>query len=263
MKISVVQSSPVFGDLTKNSDEIISNCKSIESTIIVFPELAFSGYDFKTKEEALLMSEEFGTGYTGILQEISSELNKIFCVGFVERIGDKIYNAAALIFPDKKYSTTYHKVHLFFRERFIFEESQKGFFVVNYPEFDINIGPMICYDWRFPEAARTLALKGADIILCPSNLVTPVWHISTPSRALENKVYLAISNRTGTESRNGKDLAFNGGSVIYNYNGSELAKADKINNEIISAEIFPNETRDKSFNEFNDIFKDRRPNLYL
>ncbi|MDT3738460.1 MAG: nitrilase-related carbon-nitrogen hydrolase [Candidatus Kapabacteria bacterium] len=263
MKISVIQFKPQFGDLDANSKKIISYCQSIDSQLLLFPELSFSGYDFRDRNEAFSMSEEFGKGTTKILQEISSDLNKIICTGFAEKVSGKLYNSAALIFPDKKYSTTYHKVHLFYRERFVFDESEKGFFVVNYPDFDVNIGPMICYDWRFPEASRTLALKGADIILCPSNLVTTVWHIATPARALENKVYVAVANRTGIENRNNSELKFNGGSVIHGYNGTDLAKASPNDEEVIEAEIFPAETRKKSFNEFNDIFADRRKEFYI
>ena len=122
---------------------------------------------------------------------------------------------------------------------------------------------MICYDWRFPEATRTLGLLGADVILCPSNLVTDVWNISMPSRALENKVYLAVANRTGTENRNDTELIFKGRSAIYSYNGSMMAEASPNDEEVITSEIFPKQTRKKSFNEINDIFKDRQKQWYL
>ncbi|MBX3042681.1 MAG: carbon-nitrogen hydrolase [Candidatus Kapabacteria bacterium] len=263
MKISVIQFKPEFGDLEGNFHKIASYSESIESDILLFPELAFSGYDFSGRDEAMDLSEEYLKGYTGKLQEISTKLNKIICTGFAEKSSDRLHNSCCLLFPNSDYSTTYHKVHLFFRERFVFDESEKGFFVVNYPDSEINIGPMICYDWRFPEASRTLALKGADLILCPSNLVTKVWHISTPSRALENKVYLAVANRTGIENRNGNELEFNGGSVIHGFDGSTISKAGFDSEEVITAEIFPEMTRDKSFNEYNDIFTDRRPNFYI
>jgi predicted amidohydrolase len=67
---------------------------------------------------------------------------------------------------------------------------------------------MICYDWRFPEATRSLAHAGADLIVCPSNLVTNVWHKVMPARALENKVYLAVANRIGIESKGEEELFF-------------------------------------------------------
>lgn len=263
MKLSVIQFQPIFGEIKTNAEKIIDYSKTIKSDILVFPELAFSGYDFRSREEAFTFSEEFGKGYLADLQEVSTRMNKIICVGFAEKYDDKLYNSAAIIFPESNYSTSYHKVHLFYRERFVFDETQKGYFVINYTPMDITIGPMICYDWRFPEASRTLALKGADIILCPSNLVTKVWHIATPARALENKVYLAIANRIGSENRNNSELEFNGGSVIHSYNGTDLAKAGLASEEVITAEINPIETRKKSFNEFNDIFTDRRPQFYI
>ena len=154
----------------------------------------------------------------------------------------------------------YRKTHLFYKERFVFEEGNTGFPVIEYN--GLKLGTMICYDWRFPEAARTLALKGADLIVCPSNLVTGVWQNVMSSRALENKVYIAVSNKIGIESGENDMLTFNGESAIYSYDGSYLAKASKDKEEVITAEIYPAETRDKSFNEINDIFNDRRPEFY-
>jgi predicted amidohydrolase len=128
---------------------------------------------------------------------------------------------------------------------------------------DIKIGTMICYDWRFPEAARTLGMKGADLIICPSNLVTDVWQISMPSRALENKCYLAVANRIGSERRQGDELLFKGRSAIYSYNGQDFGIASSEKEEVVTADIDPAATRDKSFNEINDIYSDRRPEFYL
>ena len=250
MKITIFQFCPDFGNKKSNLELIAAKAKELNGDIILFPELCTTGYDFKNRDETLSYAEEFGGESVSIMQEIASDTGKIICFGFAEKNDDKIYNSCALLFPEKQYSDVYRKTHLFFRERFCFDETDKGFFVVDYKPADIKIGPMICYDWRFPEAARTVAMKGADLILCPSNLVTEFWHVSTPSRALENKVYLAVANRIGVESRNEKDLVFNGASKIYDYNGTVLAEASQQSEEIISAEISPLDTRDKSFNEF-------------
>lgn len=263
MKLTVYQFCPKFGKKDENLDFIKNKSIELEGDIIVFPELCTTGYDFRNREETESYAEEFAGETVSAMQEISTKTGKIINFGFVERDGDKIYNSSAVIFPEKEYSDVYRKTHLFFRERFCFDETDKGFFVIDYKPKDIKIGPMICYDWRFPEAARTVALKGADLILCPSNLVTDVWHISTPSRALENKVYLAVCNRTGTENRNDKELYFNGKSAIYGYNGSVMTQAEEIAEQMITAEIYPEKTRNKSFNDYNDIFTDRRPQFYL
>jgi len=126
---------------------------------------------------------------------------------------------------------------------------------------------MVCYDWRFPESARTLALKGADVIACPSNLVTSVWEIGMRSRALENAVFVAVANRCKTETRsldNGlkQELNFTGKSVLYNTSGTTLKQADGENDTVIEFTIDAREARNKSFNEYNDVFNDRKPSLY-
>jgi predicted amidohydrolase len=121
---------------------------------------------------------------------------------------------------------------------------------------------MICYDWRFPEAARTLALQGADLIACPANLVTTLSGKVFPARAIENKVYVAVANRIGEECLGEETLLFRGESAIYDYVGERMAQASFGNEEILYAEIDPQSTRKKSFNSVNDIFKDRRPDMY-
>ena len=155
------------------------------------------------------------------------------------------------------------KTHLFYKEHFVFSKGNTGFFVVYDKKNQINIGTMICYDWRFPESSRTLGLKGADLIVCPSNLITDLWHKVMPARAIENKVYLAVANRTGIEKSGDEELLFKGESGIWDYKGKIMAKASAEKDEILFAEIFPERTRNKSFNEYNDIFKDRRPEYYI
>jgi len=83
-----------------------------------------------------------------------------------------------------------------------------------------------------------------------------------PARAIENKVYLAVINRIGRETNAEEELFFNGESAIYNYNGERLTVAGIDDEKVITAEIFPDKTRNKSFNEFNNIINDRRPELY-
>lgn len=263
MILSVVQFEPQFGNIEANYQVVLRYVESSKCDIIVFPELCLTGYDFNSRDEAIEYAIKIQDDVKNKLTLLSQNTGKVIVIGYPEITDDKIYNSATVFFPQAEYNYTYRKIHLFFRERFIFDEGDSGFVVKYYPPFDINIGTMICYDWRFPEAARTLALRGADLIVCPSNLVTHVWHIATPARALENKVYLAISNRIGIENRNGAELLFNGGSRIYSFNGSELAKSPIDKESIISAEIIPEKTRDKSFNEFNDIFADRRTGYYL
>ena len=262
MKVAGVQFKPIFKDKEANVGKITDYVKSIEADLIIFPELAISGYFFLDKKEVSQIAEDFNGKTITHFQELSSRLDKILAIGFPEKVDDKFYNSVALLFPDSRLSSCYRKTHLFYKEKFPFSPGDSGFFVVHDEKRDVNIGTMICYDWRFPEASRTLALMGADIIICPSNLVTSLWHVVMPARAIENKVYFAVINRVGRENRNGEELFFNGESAIYGYNGERLSKAGVDDEKVIFADIEPALTRKKSFNEFNDVFKDRRPEMY-
>lgn len=262
MKISLVQFAPELFNRDKNRNYVVANIKNDKSDIIVFPELSFSGYYFLNRAESAENAYDFDSEEMNLFKQLASDMNKIIVIGFAEKSGDKIFNSAALLFPDKKFNCVYRKTHLFYKEYIAFDKGDTGFFNVYYPEFDINIGTMICYDWRFPESARCLGLQGADLIVCPSNLVTPLWPKVMPARAIENKTYFAVANRYGIETRNDETLVFNGRSAIYDFNGDTLAQADAEGDSKIVAEFFPERTRDKSFNPVNHIFKDRLPNMY-
>jgi len=262
MKIACVQFAPVFKNIKSNFDYLVSTVKSIDADLVCFPELSLTGYFFQSFEEVLPFSIPFDSELLSELQNIATKLNRIIVFGFAEKAVNKVYNSCAVLFPESTFSFVYRKTHLFYRERFVFTPGDTGFIVVKYPPLDVSIGAMICYDWRFPEAARSLALKGADLIVCPSNLVTKVWSLAMPTRALENKIYLAVANRVGTETNAGETLHFNGKSGIWDYNGKLIATASEDNPEVIFAEIQPQETRNKSIDRFNDIFSDRRPEMY-
>jgi predicted amidohydrolase len=250
-------------DKKENLDKILALIRISTDDILVFPELCTTGYFFLSKDELLEHAEHSGGQTVSEIQELASTLNKTIVFGFAEVEGNNFYNSAAIIMPDKSQSRIYRKSHLFFKEKLVFSQGNSGFFVVDDKANDIKIGTMICYDWRFPESARSLTLLGADLIVCPSNLVTKIWTSVMPTRAIENKVYLAVANRFGQEERNGEILSFNGLSSIYDYNGSVLAQAGSSTEEILRSEIHPEKTRDKSFNPYNDILKDRRPDIYI
>ena len=121
---------------------------------------------------------------------------------------------------------------------------------------------MICYDWRFPESARVLMLGGADMIVCPANLVTEAWQKVMPARAIENTVYLALANRAGREKRHNEQLTFQGKSAIYDISGRVLKTAGASGDEVLCCKIYPLRARDKAFNALNDVVSDRQPQYY-
>lgn len=261
MRLAVAQFRPAFMDVSVNVDHIVRVIHATDADVIVMPELATSGYFFLSRAEAQRVAEPLDGPSISAIREAAEATGRVVVCGLPEADGDRLFNSAAIIVPGMP-TRVYRKTHLFYKERQCFDAGDTGFFVVDLPHLDCRLGTMICYDWRFPEAARTLALRGADVIACPSNLVTNIWRMAMPVRALENKVYLAVANRTGTETNGGEEVIFNGDSVIYGYNGSVMASANGLDDAVLTAEVDPAATRSKSFNVVNDIFADRRPEHY-
>ena len=262
MKLACVQFSPKFFNLEDNLEYIVRNYTKIESEIIIFPELSSCGYFYTQKEQIKDYLIDKNSDIFIELYAITNKLNKCLIFGFGKRDSGKIYNSSAMLIPNIEQPIIYRKTHLFYKERFIFDEGDTGFNVAKWDEKDINIGMMICYDWRFPEAARTLALKGADLIACPSNLVTNVWQDAMKIRALENAVFLAVANRTGSETSDGETLTFRGNSMFCSSKGEIVGMLDQTEENILTIEFNHLEARNKKFNEFNDPIADRREGHY-
>lgn len=265
MKITLIQNHPLFSSVDSNIKNLLDCCEKYSNQILVFPELATCGYFFLSHEEIEPLALNSKSQFFKLVKDIAKKNNLIICFGYAEKSKGKVYNSAALIFPNGKVHN-YRKTHLFYKEKLGFSQGDTGFKVFDYKPWDIKIGLMICYDWRFPESAISLALQGADLILCPSNLVTDLWHDVMKARAIENGVYLAVANRVGTEERvinkEKESLNFKGNSIIISPKGERLAQASANELEEITAEIEPKEARNKSINSINDIFADRRPDLY-
>jgi len=266
IKLSVIQFTPVWANKAHNLERIANLIKDLESDIIVLPELCTTGYSFLTKTEAFDEAEDLCGMSIAFFRQTAVAKKAMIIAGFAERDGGNVYNSALAALPDGSVKI-YRKTHLFFKETLCFEPGNSGFYVIEHPLVDCKVGMMVCNDWRYPEAARSLALLGADLIVCPSNLVSTLWGVGMPARALENKIYLAVANRWGTEIRmleDGADqkLTFNGGSVVYDFNGSPLVKAASDEDAVLTSLIDPVLTRDKHFNAYNDLIKDRRPDQY-
>ena len=261
MKIGAYQNNPEFGQVDKNVLLAVMELNAVDADLVVLPELFSTGYQFVSREEALDLAEEIPEGPTcATLHDIARSKNMHLVFGIAEKAGDRVFNSATVIGPDG-FIGVYRKSHLFFEEKTIFDPGDTGFKV-----FDIGIarlGVMICFDWWFPEAARSLALQGADIICHPANLVLLGCHKAMVTRSLENGVFSITANRTGSEARGGKDrLVFTGESQILDNNGHLLAGMKKDNTRIVTVDVDVTKARDKSITTMNDRFKDRRPELY-
>ena len=262
LNLAVVQFTPGFGEKEKNQSRMLELVEDVTADIIVFPELCTTGYFFLSRDEVTKVAEPVAGPSGEFFQDMARNKNAVIVAGFAERHQKHLFNACLVVVPEVKNPYVYRKTHLFYKEHDCFDPGDTGFFVVEDKKRDIFIGPMVCYDWRFPESARILMLQGADVIACPANLVTDAWQMVMPARAIENKVYLAVANRIGSEVRNGETLHFKGRSAIYGYHGETLANADALHEAVVSAEIHPQATRDKSFNALNNVLTDRQPQHY-
>ncbi len=262
LKLAVVQFTPRFGEKQKNFARMQKLVENVTADIIVFPELSTTGYFFLSRQEVTKAAETAG-GESGVFfRDMAQTKNAVVVAGFAERNKKNLFNSCLVVVPERKKPYVYRKTHLFYKERVCFDPGDTGFFVVHDKQRDVRIGPMVCYDWRFPESARVLTLLGADLIVCPANLITEAWRRVMPARAIENNVYLAVANRAGLERRKGEKLHFKGNSAIYDVNGREVKKAGADKDEILLAEIFPSQARDKSFNSINNVLTDRQPQHY-
>jgi predicted amidohydrolase len=225
------------------------------------PELFASGYNFLTLDETRSLAEPFHKGETyEALKKFAVEHHCFVVYGFPELNGENLFNSAGLIGYDDT-NGLYRKIHLFDREKLFFQPGDLGFQVFTTP-FG-RIGIMICFDWYFPESVRTLAIKGAQLIAHPSNLVLPHCPNSMPTRSLENRVFTATSNRIGTEERNEFCLSYIGQSQITSERGKILHRAVQNKPEIFIEEIDLHLSDNKNVTDRNHLFNDRRPSFYL
>ncbi len=231
-----------------------------EFNLLVLPELAFSGYDFRDRDELHALAEHFHDGPTAdLLRELARKRNAVIVAGYAERAPEGCYNAAMLVCPDGS-AHNYRKIHLFNREQDVFLPGDAPPFVVDTPAG--RIGMMICFDWFFPETARSLALAGAQIITHPSNLVLPWCQRAMFARSLENGVFTITANRIGTEARTDRSLTFTGASQILNTKGETLANAPTDREALEIATLDPTQADNKSIAGRNDLFGDRRVEFY-
>ncbi|MBI5562949.1 MAG: acyltransferase [Deltaproteobacteria bacterium] len=261
MKIGFIQTAPVFGEIKRNVDNASRRIALLDAELIVLPELFSTGYRFKGRKEALGLAEDAGEGYAStVLLEAAKAKKTHIVAGFAERKGSRVYNSAMLIGP-KGLIGVYRKAHLFWDEKKIFDPGDTPLRVHDIGK--ARVGMMICFDWVFPEVCRTLALRGADIIAQPSNLVLPYCPAAMITRSIENRVYSITANRVGTEERKtGKALRFIGSSQIAAPDGTVLAAASKTRPGAASVEIDVKRARDKKITPMNDLFKDRRADLF-
>ncbi|MFW9950660.1 MAG: nitrilase-related carbon-nitrogen hydrolase [Candidatus Thorarchaeota archaeon] len=259
MKVGYVQTSPIFGDKQTNFKEIESLLSGEKADLIVLPELFATGYTFATKGEVVSLAENLEGETAEFLKNLSFKTDSVVVGGFIEKENEKVYNSSIIAYNDEIIGT-YRKIHLYYKEKVWFSSGNRHLKV--YEAKGMKIGIMICFDWIFPEVARSLSVKGADIIAHPANLVLPYCQNAMITRCLENHVYGVTANRIGEENRGDDNFKFTGKSQITSYNGEVLSSAPANQRCVDFINIDIKKARVKQLNEFNNVFNDRKPEFY-
>ena len=270
IQISCAQFEPRVGELEMNVEtslRLIGEAADSGSKLIVLPELCNSGYVLSSREEAYGLAEEPATGRSiARWSELAASRDVYLVAGFLERDDLRLYNSAIVIGP-KGIIGTYRKTHLWDAEALYFERGDLGFPVFHMP-FG-RLGVLICYDGWFPEAWRLLALQGADIVCVPTNWVPmenqpdnlpAMANILCMGAAHSNSMVIAACDRIGTE----RGQPFIGQSVIIDHNGWPIAgPAGKNEPAMLTAVCDLSQARrQRNWNAFNQVMRDRRTDLY-
>ena len=267
IKVAAAQTDP---KLMQNRDNLASVIKCTKSAagkganLVVFPECHLTGYVYKSREEALPYAETIPGPSTEELAPICKQLNAHVIYGLLEKADDKMFNALAFVGP-KGLVGSYRKIHLPFLgiDRFV-DKGDRPFQVYSTPIG--RIGIHICYDIIFPEAARTMTLMGAEIVVLSTNFPQKRGETNNcvaRARAIENKVHMVVSDRVGNE----RGFTFAGLSNVVNCTGEVLGLASPDKEEIVYGEVDLELARQKHRvfipGEWEiDNIGDRRPDFY-
>lgn len=267
LRATSVQYRPIFASADANAARIVDRfyqaCND-GADLVVFPEAALTGYCFTSKDEAMAASVEVGGPILAQMADIAREREKHLVVGFMERDGDDLYNSAAMFGPNGLVGV-YRKTHMPFIGADRFAKAGNEL-----PVFDTPIGKfgiLICYDVRFPEAAITLALKGAEMLIVPTNWpegAETAPNVRVPCRAAETRTFVLAANRVGPE----RNFDFIGHSGIWDMNGQPLVLAAHRDEAMVTANVDLEQTHNKRLvirpGEYEmDPMKDRRTDLYV
>jgi 5-aminopentanamidase len=256
------------GQLERNralTREAVREAVSAGARLVVLPELGNSGYVFESTEEARACAEPADGATLRSWSEEAERGDAVVIGGFCELGEDGLlYNSAAVV-DGGGVLAVYRKLHLWDQEQLVFEPGRECAPVV---ETRVGrIGLAICYDLNFPEVARGLALAGADIVTLPTNWPRyprpegerPIEVALAMASAHVSHVFVAACDRCGEE----RGVEWTGGSVICDEWGWPLAgPVPGYGSGLLLADCDFALARSKAWNERNDVFGDRRPELY-
>lgn len=257
----------------KKADKMIEDCAKDNVNVILLQELFLTPYFCqKEKYEYFELATEFKNNkYLVHFQEMAKKYNVVLPISFFERSGNNFYNSLAMIDADGEILGLYRKSHIptgeCYEEKFYFTPGDTGFKVFK-TKFG-RIGCGICWDQWFPETARILALKGAELLLFPTAIGTePVlpkdskthWQNTMCGHAAANIMPVIASNRVGTETEGDSKMTFFGSSFIANEEGEKVMEMDRVKEGFISYEFDLSLIEKKRYSW--GVFRDRRTDLY-
>jgi N-carbamoylputrescine amidase len=273
-RVAVIQFNPQVGleNLECNARAVMERLEQAVSQgadLIVLPELAATGYTFDSRAEAYAHAEEVPTGHTVQAWAAFSKKHHVYIVGCLPELDDvQLFDTAVLAGPDG-YIGKYRKTHLWNEEKLFFTPGNLG-----YPVFETKlgrIGLLVCWDIWFPETVRIVSQQGADLICIPTGWCwtpPPLYDASgtcmaaylTMTAAHTNNVFIATADRIGIERGSG----FMGNSLIAGTNGWPIGRiAGPDEDTILYADIDIVQARTAPiWNQLNDLFRDRRTDLY-
>ncbi|MBD3235468.1 MAG: acyltransferase [Candidatus Eisenbacteria bacterium] len=261
IRVAAVQTHPRFGARAENLERAAEMIRSVRADLYLLPELFNTGYIFRDRAQCREFAEPFPDGEScRFIAELSAERDAVILGGFAEATPHGALYNAAMAFQRGEPLGCYRKIQLFDREFDWFDPGDRPPGVIESAAG--RLGPMICFDWIFPEVARCLAVSGAQILVHATNLVLPFCQDATMTRCVENRVFSVLANRIGQEARGDYELTFTGRSQITSPRGERLAQASEDREEVIVAQIDPAEADEKGITERNDLLRDRRPGLY-
>jgi predicted amidohydrolase len=255
-----------------HASDLIKEAARAGAELIVLPELFSHPYFCHVETEAAWSRAEPIPGpTTDRLGRLAAELGVWLVAPLYERApADQLFNAAAVIDPRGSVVGRYRKSSIPLsvlptwtsREKFYFQPGNTGFTVFSGPR-GLRFGVLICYDRHFPEAARALALGGADVIVIPTATGGPAfdtWEIELRAMAIANTCFVAGVNRVGRDAKDPERQEYFGSSLLCSYEGTVLDKAGSRDEAIVIGAI---ETASMATHRQRlGWFRDRRPDLY-
>lgn len=260
-------------DNLKKADDLVSLAASKGANIILLPELFMTPYFCQTEDYNHFALAQSVTNSSLIkhYQELAKEFGVVLPISFFEKAGNCYFNSLVVIDADGTVIDLYRKSHIptgqCYEEKFYFTPGDTGFKVFK-TKFGV-IGVGICWDQWFPEAARIMALKGAEILFYPTAIGSePVlpkdskahWQQVMRGHAAANIMPVVASNRFGEEKQDGSSMTFFGSSFIADEYGNLLEEMDRTSSGVRVVE-FDLEAIKKQ-REGWGVYRDRRIDLY-